>query len=192
MSNYFDIPALHYSQKDLFQYYSNNTNAWAVYGDDSINSLYTQYADITNPIINTILNQFVDKHIIENVKFFKTKAKGTVKPHCDKRNVAINIPIQTNDKSYTVFYENIGDYENPNIIIDGQTSQVTAKRFTDVKELEKLIITGATCLNTNVPHGVINNSEEDRIILSISFVDKFDDFDTIKDLYNSGNLTRTQ
>ena len=124
MSNYFDIPALHYSQKDLFQYYCKNTNAWAVYGDDSINSLYTQYADITNPIISSILDQFVNKDIIGNVKFFKTKAKGTVKPHCDKRNVAINIPIQTSDKSYTVFYENIGDYENPNIIIDGKASQV--------------------------------------------------------------------
>jgi hypothetical protein len=46
----------------------------------------------------------------------------------------------------------------------------------------------ATCLNTNVPHGVINDSTNDRVILSISFRDEYDSFSLIKDMYNNGKL----
>lgn len=190
MSNYFNIKELSYNQNDLYNYYLKNTSSWATYGSGGDGSLYTQYIDLSQECIQYILNQFVDSSIISNVKFFKTLAKNSVSPHCDKRNVAINIPVQTNDDNYTVFYKDNGNYDNPNISVNGKVSEVSAKRFADVEPLSTVVIKNAICLNTSVPHGVKNNSDQDRILLSISFIDKYDDFNKIKELYNSGNLCK--
>jgi hypothetical protein len=67
---------------------------------------------------------------------------------------------------------------------------VNAKKFKKGEIVEKVYLNKAICLNTNVPHGVINESQNDRVILSISFKNEFDSFDTIKKLYDTRNLTR--
>ena len=93
MQNYFEIPEIAFNIKNLQEVYKHNVNEWASYGVYKNNSLHTQYVSMDNTVIKTILNQFKDYSIIENIKFFKTLAKGEIHSHTDKRKVAINIPV---------------------------------------------------------------------------------------------------
>lgn len=192
MINYFKIPELLFSSKDLYDCFIINQQSWASYGSSDINSLHTKYADQTAPAIQYIVNQFKDPNIIENIKFFKTKAGGEVNAHSDKRNVAINIPVQTNEDSSTIFYKNVGQYDNPDLSVNGKNITVKAKRYNKVERTESFVLYHAVCLNTSIPHGVTNQSDQDRIILSISFKEQYDNFYKIKQLYDEGNLTRTK
>ena len=44
------------------------------------------------------------------------------------------------------------------------------------------------CIDTSQIHGVVNESISDRVILSISFKDDYDNFNTINKMYSDGNL----
>jgi hypothetical protein len=192
MKNYFEIPELTFNQKQLQSVYENNRNEWAVYGTHKDKSLHTQYVSLDNDVIKNIIKQFKDQSIIENIKFFKTLSNGEVTPHTDKRNVAINIPIIVDDNSYTSFYEQKNNYETPTITVGNKTQDVNAKKFVKGQILETVYLKQALCLNTAVPHGVTNKGNKDRVILSISFKDDYDNFEIIKKLYDTGNLTRTK
>ena len=192
MLNYFKIPEIEFNHWELYEAFINNKRDWAKYGESDQNSLHTKYIDIKDPAIKKIVEQFVNPDMIENVKFFKTKAGGKVNAHSDKRNVAVNIPVQTNDNNYTVFYKSLGEHDAPSINVEGKNMTVKAKRYKSVEPVESFMLYGAVCLNTKTPHGVVNESESDRIILSISFKDAYDDYNTVKKLYEQGNLTRTK
>lgn len=183
---FFYIPEIKFNKDELNDYYLNNNNDWALYGPTDLTSLHTKYADISG--ISNIVNQFKRPEIIENVKFFKTIAGGKVAAHRDKRNVAINIPINTNNDQHTIFYESKGDFENPDIQVDGKKMSVDAKRYYDVVETLRFNLNQPACLDTSTPHGVENLSESDRVILSISFIDEYDDFTKIRNLYLSKQL----
>ena len=190
MQNYFEIPEIAFNIKNLQEVYKHNVNEWASYGVYKNNSLHTQYVSMANTVIKTILNQFKDYSIIENIKFFKTLAKGEIHSHTDKRKVAINIPVIVDNTSYTVFYEQTDTFETPKINVGDKVQDVNAKKFKKGKVVERVYLNKAICLNTNVPHGVINEGDKDRVILSISFKNQFDSFDIIKKLYDTRNLTR--
>lgn len=190
MQNYFEIPEIAVNIKDLQEVYKHNVNEWASYGVYKNNSLHTQYVSLDNTVIKTILNQFKDYSIVENIKFFKTLAKGEIHSHTDKRKVAINIPVIVDDTSYTVFYEQTDTFETPKINVGDKVQDVNAKKFKKGKVVERVYLNKAICLNTNVPHGVVNEGDNDRVILSISFKNQFDSFDIIKKLYDTRNLTR--
>ena len=106
--NYFFIPELKYNKDELYHCYLKNENEWAFYGPTELTSLHTKYVDLKE--VDYIVNQFKNPDIIDNIKFFKTIAGGNVSAHSDKRNVAINIPIDTTDKQHTIFFESKGDY----------------------------------------------------------------------------------
>ncbi len=184
--NYFYIPELKYNQVELYNSYLNNNRDWARYGNQDHNSLHTKYVDFKE--VEHIINQFKRPEIIDNVKFFKTMAKGMVDPHSDNRSVAINIPIRTNDKQSTIFYESLGDYDNPNINVGDKKIITKAKRYNKVNETQRFILNQPACLNTSLPHGVENLSESDRVVLSISFKDEYDSFSRINNLYRSKQL----
>jgi hypothetical protein len=188
MQNYFEIPEIIFNKKELQQLYTNNKNEWASYGTSKNNSLYTQYVSLDNAVIASIINKFNNLNIVENIKFFKTLTKGNIQSHTDKRKVAINIPVVVDNKSCTVFYEKTNSFDIPKITVGDKVQDVNAKRFKKSKVVEKMYLNKATCLNTNVPHGVINDSTNDRVILSISFRDEYDSFSLIKDMYNNGKL----
>ena len=44
------------------------------------------------------------------------------------------------------------------------------------------------CIDTSQIHGVVNESTSDRVILSISFKDTYNDFTTIRKMYENGKL----
>lgn len=190
MQNYFEIPEIKFNTKQLQEVYNNNVGEWASYGVYKNNSLHTQYVSLDNAVIKEMLNNFKDPFIIENVKFFKTLAGGEIHPHTDKRKVAINIPVVVDNTSYTLFYEPTNTFETPKINVGNKVQDVNAKKFTKGKIIEKVYLNAAICLNTNIPHGVINDGSNDRVILSISFKKEFDSFDIIKKLYDTRSLTR--
>jgi len=91
-----------------------------------------------------------------------------------------------------VFYKDAIEVESPNVVLNDTIKKTKAKKFIKGKPSDKIFLKNALCLNTSVPHGVINDSTNDRIILSISFKEQFDNFEKIKKLYDTGNLTRTK
>jgi len=191
MNRYFILPNLEFDSKELLFCYNRTKSTWAKYGKGELTSLYTQYVDLDCNGIQNIINQFVNPELIENIKFFKTPARGSVTAHCDKRNVAINIPVQTDDLSYTLFYEDSNDFYSPQIEVKGKTSITKAKKIKNAVSFDHLVLNQVICLNTSLPHGVENNSDKDRVILSISFKEKYDQFNTIKTLYENNNLLKT-
>ena len=129
MQNYFEIPEIIFNKKELQQLYTNNKNEWASYGISKNSSLYTQYVSLDNTVIASILNKFNNLDIVENIKFFKTLAKGYVPSHTDKRKVAINIPVVVDNKSCVVFYEKTKNFDIPKITVGDKVQDTNAKRF---------------------------------------------------------------
>ncbi len=56
------------------------------------------------------------------------------------------------------------------------------------KVIESHNTTNSFCLNTRAIHGIATNCNSDRIILSISLKDKYNDYNTIKQMYEQGDL----
>lgn len=190
MDRYFYLKNLKFNQKDLLSCYHGNQNTWAKYGKEDLSSLHAKYAEDNSRPILDIVCQFKNPDIIKNIKFFKTVAKGHVSPHCDSRNCAINIPIQTDKNSYTVFYEEKDDFETPEVEIDGENKNTKAKRFKNIPSCGWIFLDQPLCLNTNLPHGVINKSDKDRILLSISFIEKYDNFKILKEMHYENKLLK--
>jgi len=193
LNNVFEIPEFKFDVKKLKHTYLNNKNIWATYGKgkkDTIlprkNSLHTKYVDKEDVIEH--ISQIKDyENIIDNIKFFKTCAKGSVTPHTDKRNVAINIPVEINESDEINFYE-----DNNSLEVDLQVKEynkkTSAKKYINPKLIETFVSKKVFCLNTSAIHGIVNSSDKDRIILSISFKGKYDDYNLIKDMYKNGQL----
>lgn len=183
----FEIPNFKFNKNKLKDVYLNNKNDWAKYGPEKL-SLHTQYISLEDPVILEHIKQIKDyKNVVENVKFFKTLVNAGVGPHRDKRNVAINIPVIVDNKSYVAFYEESEIV--PSILsVKNNVQQSKAKYYKNSTPIDKFKSEKVFCLNTNLIHGVINESNDDRVILSISFKDNYDDFFIIKKMYDTGNL----
>ena len=187
MLNAFEIPEFKFDSEKLKQTYLNNKNVWATYGKDSPkDSLHTKYVSKEDVLehINQLKNY---KELIDNVKFFKTYTKGIIPPHTDKRKVAINIPVITDKNDKITFFES-KEEEEIVVQVEGEEKQTSAKRYSNPKLIETFVSDKAFCLNTNAIHGVINGANRDRVILSISFKEKYDDYNLIKDMYYNGQL----
>ena len=76
----------------------------------------------------------------------------------------------------------------PAIRVDGEKKPSTAKKYKNPKLIETFVSDKVFCLNTRAIHGVINESNTDRIILSISFKEKYDNYNLIKYMYYNGQL----
>lgn len=189
METFFEIPELKYDKEQLLSIFNQLTGQWAMYGNNPSESLHTIYAEE----VNFIIDQFNDD-VVDNVKFFKTLANGSVSAHTDKRNIAINIPVYVNDDMYVTFYEKRDDeiIGIADLNLKDKAVLTSAKRYNPTVPIEKFVIKTATCITTNIPHSVSNNSGKDRIVLSISVKEKYDNFDTIKNLYLSNKLLKVQ
>lgn len=186
MINIFEIPELKFNAEKLKQTYLNSSGVWATYGKNIQNSLHTKYVD-ENDVLEHISQLKNYKELIDNVKFFKTYAKGIIPPHTDKRNVAINIPIITDKNDKIVFYES-KESEKVVVQVEDKEKETVAKVYKNPKTLETFISDKAFCLNTSAIHGVVNGSNNNRIILSISFKGKYDNYNLLKDMYKNGEL----
>ena len=185
----FEIPEFIFNKEKLKSVYLNNKGEWAMYGPNDKLSLHTQLIEENNDIITQHISQIKNyEKIIQNVKFFKTLFDAKVGPHRDKRNVAINIPVIMNVESYVEFYRENGTLVDPKLSIKDKELKSKAKYYKECEVTDKFVTTKAYCLDTSQIHGVINKSKEDRVILSISFKDEYDDFNLIKKMYADGEL----
>jgi hypothetical protein len=190
-NQYFTINELKYNSDQLLESYSNNKNEWAVYGTEKTSSLYASYADLDQSL-KYIIDQFKNPEIIENIKFLKSIPNGYIPSHIDSRSVALNIPVLIGEDSYMIFYENgISSAKSAaSLTVGDKIIKTNAKTITGAKELNRVFIKQATCINTSIPHGSKNNCSLERVILSISFIKEYDSFDIIKKLYYSNNLLK--
>ena len=190
MNKAFEIPEFKYNSEELKQVYLHNDNEWAKYGVDEKLTLHTQYVSLEHPVILKHIQQIKNySDVVENVKFFKTLVNAGVGPHRDKRNVAINIPVIINEESYVVFYE-ASEELNPVLSLKGGKILTTAKYYKQehAQPVETFNCQNAFCIDTSKIHGVSNNSKEDRVILSVSFKDEYNDFNKIREMYENGDL----
>ena len=188
MINAFEIPEFKFDSEKLKQTYLNNKNVWAMYGpgEKPKTNLHTQYVSKEDVLehINQLKNY---KELIDNVKFFKTYTKGIIPPHTDKRKVAINIPVITDKNDKITFFES-KEEEEVVLQVEGKKIETGARQYKNTKLIETFVSDKVFCLNTRAIHGVINGANRDRVILSISFKEKYDDYNLIKDMYYNGQL----
>jgi hypothetical protein len=126
--------------------------------------------------------------IVTKVLFNRVKANNIIGPHRDYgRGCTINIPI-------------CGDF--PNSSLDAYTLTDPVSVVSPNEELmpseeslfyphseikEQINYTVPICFDTRVPHGVTNQTTEDRFILGVTFHDKFK-VGNLKEMYEAGEL----
>jgi hypothetical protein len=195
----FEILDFKFNSEELKQTYLNNNNEWAKYGKGEKFALHTQYTSMDHPIILKHIEQIKNfKNLIENVKFFKTLKNAGVGPHRDKRKVAINIPVIVDENSCVTFYESdkeIGSVDpilvsRPNEIehLTGDSSKAKYYSIEEARLIGNFRSQNVFCIDTSQIHGVSNKSNNDRVILSISFKPQYDNFNIIKRMYENGEL----
>ena len=187
MINAFEIPEFKFDSEKLKQTYLNNKNVWAMYGSgDPKENLHTQYVSKEDVLehINQLKNY---KELIDNVKFFKTYAEGVITPHTDNRKVGLNIPVIIGKNDKITFFES-KEEEEVVLQVEGKKIETAARQYKNTKLIETFVSDKVFCLNTRAIHGVINGSDRDRVVLSISFKEKYDDYNLIKDMYYNGQL----
>ena len=168
MLNIFEIPEFKFDSEKLKQIYLNNKNSWKQYGKVSNTSIHTQY--ISKEAVLEYINKFKNyDELIFDVKFVKILKNGKIPPHTDPRKVAINIPVIVNKNQKICIYENKGgvDVENQP---DG--NRRLAKRYIPGEVIETFVSDKVFCLNTEATHGVINDGDKDRVVLSLKLKDK--------------------
>jgi hypothetical protein len=99
---------------------------------------------------------------VYNIYYFE--AGRVVPTHIDgNRYCTLNIPVYNAEQSHTIFYETP---ESDNLEYDDKRILYYVK--TPVKELFRFTLTKPTLVNTTHPHGVINNGDQTRVIISWS------------------------
>jgi hypothetical protein len=178
---YRPLPNLKYNKDTLMKKYLENKTPWKQYGKNSYTALFTQLVNAEE-----IVSQFKPGIISDEVKFVKVLAGGHGGCHTDTRQVGILVPVQVESGQFTLIHEDskkINDSEYLNL--DG-TEQ--PKAFANPKEIDRFYLDQPYFLNTHVPHSVIVNSSVDRIILTLGFVEKYDNWDLIMQMYDNGDL----
>ena len=69
-----------------------------------------------------------------------------------------------------------------------QKVKTKARSYPKTNIIETINTLNSFCLNTRAIHGIATNCNSDRIILSISMKDEYNDYDKLKQMYESGNL----
>jgi hypothetical protein len=83
---------------------------------------------------------------------------------------ALNIPIYNCEKPYTAFFrvkDHISGVERTHAAIETPSSNYLHYNETDVVEIGRMHLYKAAFFNTQVPHTVINTTDDLRIIISI-------------------------
>lgn len=95
---------------------------------------------------------------------YKFEAGRVVAPHIDgDRFCAINIPILNTENSYTSFYK-----VDNNAVLDYDEQRILYEVKGNISEEFTFKLSRPTLINTTIPHGVKNNGDSTRIIMSWS------------------------
>jgi hypothetical protein len=101
--------------------------------------------------------------------------------------VCLNIPIYNCDKTYVAIYEQLQDpFRLQGTYKNGHTYEALHWKQDWCREIDRMFLPKPALFYTQMPHAIINETDESRIILSIRFSTPIDldDF-TTSELYNA-------
>lgn len=124
----------------------------------------------------TALNEAIElikpRSDIANIAIVTCRANSRGPVHVDelvdKHKSAINFPIYNCKDTYTCFYKILNNAQ-PNRITQSHGDPYFDYDVKDIEEVDRLYLHKAAVFDTQSPHGVINNTNEPRIILSVRF-----------------------
>jgi len=97
-------------------------------------------------------------------------------PHTDLRpedkNFALNFPVKNCEQTYTCMYKLIEGKEiivNDTSIAGGDADYKIFSQDSKFEEIAKFYLNKPTLFNTNIPHQVYNDTNQDRLSLSLRF-----------------------
>lgn len=177
------VPELKYNKQAIAQFIpSLGSELWdATYGHDSL-LIYRFKAQLC-PAVLEVCKQIADPlELIAHVELFKTSANLTLPAHIDNgRKVALNVPI-------------VGDFDQTGLDLysiahlDASFDVNGARGFKgQAKHIARVSSTVPYLLDTSKPHGTCNPTNQDRVILSITFNSKYSFLDILS-RYTSGTL----
>lgn len=127
-----------------------------------------------NPYMVNIHNRY--NFLSDRFNIYTLNPKSSWRIHIDaKRNAALNIPIENSACARTDFYESV-DNDSLELVLE-KAFYVLKK---EPKKIYSFFLQKPTIINTSIPHNVTNLSDNTRIILSWSIVDRYSYSDVIK------------
>jgi hypothetical protein len=129
-----------------------------------------------HPYLQEIKSRY--NFLSDTYNIYTLPGKKIIPLHVDAhRSAAFNIPIKNTKESKTIFYEYI---EEP--ILEYDPKNIFNRIRSNVKEIFKFTLLEPTLINNSIPHMVVNDSSEPRIILSWS-IQKELKFEDIRDKF---------
>lgn len=189
---YFEIPQIKITKELQNLHNTSSDLSWNHYSGRLFNR---HFIPGQNPkCVNEVYTQFKDISLLGRAALLLVKPGGIVTPHIDAyRRAAINIPLSSNwNQCNTIFYTAKGWrklVKIPNIYRQpGKLPKWNpGGGYPFAEEVERVQYSKALCINNSEIHGVINESTEDRYVLSISIKPPHT-FEEIKEMYLRGHL----
>ena len=167
MLPFYLVPELKFDVDAAREYYLNvKDQIWSEkYGKAA--NLKIWKIDSTLPFVQEFMNTMQQPDWVRHLEYFKVPAQTTLPAHIDNgRYVAMNIPI-------------IGDFESTSLDvydvshISDTIDRSGAKGFGgQAKLISQVYYKVPVLVNTSIPHGTTNNTDQDRVIISVSFNEK--------------------
>ena len=186
MLEHFLLPDLKIDKEFFTKKVHDQCESWGHFGTGRFKFFVGLPDDDTLDYLDNTFQNAVD--IIVRVNYNRVKSNNIIGPHTDyESGCTLNIPI-------------VGDFANSsldhyewtepvNVISPSQQFDVVPEsRFYPHSEIEEQIsYTVPICFDTRIPHGVTNQTKEDRFILGVTFNDSFK-VGHIEEMYEKGEL----
>jgi len=188
MLEHFLLPDLKIDKEFFTKKVHDQCESWGHFGTGRFKFFVGLPDDDTLDYLDNTFQNAVD--IIVRVNYNRVKSNNIIGPHTDyESGCTLNIPI-------------VGDFANSsldhyewtepvNVISPSQQFDVVPEsRFYPHSEIEEQIsYTVPICFDTRIPHGVTNQTKEDRFILGCSFRVDLTNAD-LKRMYDNGELLK--
>jgi hypothetical protein len=120
-----------------------------------------------NPYLQEVQSKY--PFLSDTYNIYTLPGKRIIPLHVDaRRSAAFNIPISNTEESETIFYEYID-----NSILEYDAKNIFNLVKSTVTEVFRFTLLEPTLINNSIPHMVINNSFEPRVILSWSICEEY-------------------
>jgi hypothetical protein len=190
MLEHFLLPDLKIDKEHFTKKVQEQCHTWGWFGTGRFKFFVGLPDDNTLDILDTIFQNAGD--IIVRVNFNRVKATQIIGPHTDyESGCTINIPICGNFAGSSLDHY---EWTDPVTVISPSQNfdEVPESRFYPHSEIvEQISYTDPICFDTRIPHGVTNQTNEDRFILGCSFDMKLQTSD-LKRMYDNGELLKCQ
>lgn len=209
-NQYLKIPKLIYDEElrlkfiDLFYEQNTHVSEWRKYGNTDKDSIFVRPIDRANNDLVSILEKQINPKILypkESFKWARMKPGSFIPAHMDGRNVCVIVPVIYKN-TYTTIYDRPENerverqHDVPMVNGSGEVGILKSKgskwnygKVHNVVEVHRWSTSTPFILNGQWPHGIdITQSDEGRVIITISFNNEYDDWDKINNLINTGEF----